>query len=341
MRTDPGAVAKSPAGRRECAGVIPEQVIESEPMSKACPKCGAANAESARFCRQCGAGFDPAETPGAAASLVACRQCGHPNRRGVAICARCGADQRLIAMAAAFGPATRRRPSWALGAALAAALSVLVIGAWWWFSVARAASGPTFDSAPPPSMLGARGVGVLAPEPQASAASAVAAVASSGAGAAVRSAEPDVAASVASAPVAPSVRVAPAAPVEPATPVITDPAPTERPVTRRAAPPVAASVARPVHHATNDAAIRPAAPAVRRDPPRTAPDTAPVAAVPSRPVTAGNGSTVAERCDRENMLMRSLCEARECFSGAHAADPACQRIKAAGDRRRQREERGG
>lgn len=52
------------------------------PSSIACPKCKAANADSARFCQQCGAGLGPAPCASCGAALAAdakfCGQCGKP-----------------------------------------------------------------------------------------------------------------------------------------------------------------------------------------------------------------------------------------------------------------------
>ncbi|WP_331254571.1 zinc-ribbon domain-containing protein [Stutzerimonas balearica] len=54
----------------------------STPPSSACPKCGASNAASARFCQQCGASMVPAKCASCAAEIPPgakfCPQCGKP-----------------------------------------------------------------------------------------------------------------------------------------------------------------------------------------------------------------------------------------------------------------------
>ena len=52
------------------------------PPSIACPKCKAANGDSARFCQQCGAALGPAQCASCGAALAPdakfCGQCGKP-----------------------------------------------------------------------------------------------------------------------------------------------------------------------------------------------------------------------------------------------------------------------
>lgn len=53
-----------------------------QPSGIACPKCGTANLESARFCQQCGASLQPAQCASCGGALAAgakfCGQCGKP-----------------------------------------------------------------------------------------------------------------------------------------------------------------------------------------------------------------------------------------------------------------------
>ena len=58
----------------------------------ACPNCGAANAGSRKFCRECGKtlGVRTAPVPAARRSPGGCPKCGHPNPQGKQFCIECG-----------------------------------------------------------------------------------------------------------------------------------------------------------------------------------------------------------------------------------------------------------
>jgi hypothetical protein len=72
----------------------------------------------------------------------------------------------------------------------------------------------------------------------------------------------------------------------------------------------------------------------------------PVPAQPTQGATAtaqapaadpAQANTVGQRCVNRNPIVQSLCEARECLHRSLANDPACQRIRAADENRRQRD----
>jgi hypothetical protein len=44
---------------------------------------------------------------------------------------------------------------------------------------------------------------------------------------------------------------------------------------------------------------------------------------------------VQQRCADQNMVLRAICQSRECGRREHANEPMCQRIRAAEDRRRE------
>ena len=60
----------------------------------------------------------------------------------------------------------------------------------------------------------------------------------------------------------------------------------------------------------------------------------PPATAPAPPVPAMSGTAQA-LCANRNPISLAICEARECSRAEHAAEPACQRIRAAEERRRQ------
>lgn len=306
-------------------------------MPKGCLKCGALNADDARFCRQCGTTLTEATAGPTPAALpeVACRQCGHLNRPGVAFCAKCGTDQRTAAtLAAAFAAPPRRQPL-GLWAGLAAVLIALVAGASWWFNSTREPAGPAFDSAPPPSVANgiasgpAQAASMPAPAPSEAQATPVAPA-------------PALDAVSPTAP-SPTEAVTASAPSSAAAPPVASRS-TEPPTTDQAAREARAKALRDQRAKRAQAASQAEAATLanrRAEEARarsTQPATAPVAAPAPRPSAAvSQARTVQERCGNENVLLRSICEARECINREHAGEPACLRVKAAEDRRRQRE----
>jgi hypothetical protein len=59
--------------------------------------------------------------------------------------------------------------------------------------------------------------------------------------------------------------------------------------------------------------------------------------VPQRaePAAAPRARTAQERCADRSLLLRAICESRECARQEHANEPTCQRIRAAEERRRE------
>jgi hypothetical protein len=75
---------------------------------------------------------------------------------------------------------------------------------------------------------------------------------------------------------------------------------------------------------------------------QSSPAPAPASAPTPRPAAATpQARTVQESCVNQNVLLKSVCEAIECIHREHANEAACIRIKAAEDRRRQLQDRGG
>jgi hypothetical protein len=68
----------------------------------------------------------------------------------------------------------------------------------------------------------------------------------------------------------------------------------------------------------------------------TVPAPAPPPAVvpPAAPVQP---RTAQESCAGSNLIVRTLCESRECSRREHADEPLCQRLRAAEEKRRQQD----
>jgi len=328
-------------------------------MSKGCLKCGTQNADAAKLCRGCGAGLD--EQPSALAMARAgaspvCRVCGHVNRSATRFCSKCGTDQTLFTdpdpatepvdysilaslpprastaaartpahpAAGLFGAEPAPQPL-GLWVGLGALVVALVAGGAWW---ARSSQGtptppaPAASVAQPSASVAAAVVAAPAPEPASAPVAEPAAVPVS---APVAASAPEPAASAAALePAAAAVSTADA-----------DKAAREAKAKalreRRAQ---AASQAAAARAAEQEAARR------RADEARAAaaavPAPAPLPAVvpPAAPVPP---RTAQESCAGGNLIVRTLCESRECSRREHADEPLCQRLRAAEEKRRQQD----
>lgn len=278
-------------------------------MSNGCSKCGNENPEGAVFCRRCGAavatsGFAATEPP---ADFLA----------------------RPTPPASSVLPRAQMKRSLGWGALVIGSAVALAGSGFWWLGNARSAAAPSFDSAPPPSVLAANSM----------AASAAAAIA----------------------PTAPFASPAPAASAPTSAPVITTSAPASElwePAGK--APLLVESPDKPRRTADERAAREAKAKAVREQraraallaeadlarrrtdeirargtQPPAAPVPAPRLASPTATETRAPARTVQDRCANRGTLLKAICEARECVRAEHAAETVCQRIRAADDRRRE------
>ena len=254
-------------------------------MSKGCSKCGTDNADDARLCRHCGVALT---APAAAAA---------PSIRP-------------------FKPVPMPAPSPPRGLWIGLGALVAVLGAGggvWWLTQERAGFAPTFDSAPPPSVLGAS-----APE------------------------------STPTAPVAPDTPAAATSgrdlwePAADAT-VITEPSDRQLQAAREGVQDKAARDAKAKAlreqraKAASQAQADPAqrrADGARARAAQPVPDAAPLPRPPSPDAPPAAVRSVQDRCANLNVFAKGICEARECVRAEHAGESVCQRIKAADDRRR-------
>jgi len=339
-------------------------------MSKGCLKCGTQNADAATLCRGCGAALDPPPaSPVRAGASPVCRVCGHVNRSATRFCSKCGADQTLVTdphlatepvdysilatlpppvsrsapdlphpAASLFGAEPAPRPL-GLWVGLAALVIALGAGAVWWTKSSQRTAPPVAPAASVPQPTASAAVAASAPEP-ASAAAAASAPASAAA--------PEAASASASAPA-----------VEPPAPAASAPEPAAAAATTTehasaAAPTAAADKAardarakalreRRAQAASQAAAARAAeqeAARRRADEARAAaaaaaatPPPPPVVAAPVAPLPR----TAQEVCAGGNLIVRTLCESRECSRREHADEPLCQRLRAAEEKRRQQD----
>lgn len=249
-----------------------------------------------------------------------CSKCGTENADAARFCRACGTA--LTAAPAASGGNRPGRAAVVLGAFAVALVAAVTL----WFAGTRAPAAPSFDSAPPPSVLGA------SPPP------ASASPSNTDALAAPRSMRPAT-----PAPAASSELWDPIDPPSPTTSSTTSPPPQTAP----AHPPPPAH-GRASHSTPERVATRKPPRAPNRAPPRTltqtliqAPAQAPTQA-PTQTLTPAATShrpaaprTVQDRCTASNALMRGICESRECMGAEHAGESVCQRIRAADDRRRE------
>ena len=342
-------------------------------MSKGCEKCGAVNSADARYCRSCGTNLatEP-ELPAAPTRGVPCRRCAHLNQAGTRYCANCGADQDLANGVTHL--TVRTRPP-LMHFVLAGIVGLAVLGAVGvWLGLNRAPAGPTFDSAPPPSVSGAglahgssgaasavaNGVAALpagalpagpgaaqahvaepartdAPVPETSA-GILSPPANAASSPAVRV---DVAAAPASTPAALGV-----ASTRPAAATAAS-APRSRPddpIAREARARALRDQRTQRAQATASQAAFDLARAKAQDDIRARGSTPPPAgALATRDAVrpaASPARSVQETCNSQNALMRSICEARECTRREHASESACLRVKAAEERHRQLQEGG-
>ena len=320
-------------------------------MSRGCSKCGTQNPDQAGFCRGCGAGLGTAAAaPIEPTATVACRACGALNPAGARFCANCGADPTPPP---AIGESARRPVRLWIGVGVVAIALAASGGGAWWLNSSRSTALPSFDSAPPPSVLGAAGLVTptrTAPPGEVPVAAPLAA--------------PEL-------PAPPDALVAPVAPAAPAAAASMPAGKLQGPVDKNGV------VAESVHAKPADAKGKPARntraralreprapagsqaathPAQRRagesrarppsaqtparssaqaHPPARAPATR--AARPVPPPAAAQARTVKARCASRNPIIQGICESRECIRPEHAAEPVCQRIKAADDQRRQQD----
>lgn len=241
-----------------------------------------------------------------------CLKCGTENASDARFCRHCGTP--LAAPAIAAEPA-RPITLWIGLGLLAVALAG---GGLWWLKQSRSPAVPTFDSAPPPSVLGAD-----SPASAPAAASAPAGTLWEPAGKETAITE----------------HVEKPVPVEAET-AKDSPRETARSVAREKA--ARDAKARALREQRAQAASQAEADLARRraDEARARAAQAPAAPTPvpraqspaSPPVQA---RTVQERCAGLNPLAKGICEARECVRTEHAGEVVCQRIKAADDRRRE------
>lgn len=236
-----------------------------------------------------------------------CSRCGTDTAADATFCRACGA--RLVAARGAAPP---------IGLAIAVAAVAVALGAggFWWLGASRSASLPSFDSAPPPSVLGGR-----------SAAASAAAAGDAPSGTPVAQPAPSPQA-VASEPTSSTAAVAKVSRSD------TDKAARDDKATavREQRAQVASGSARrraDARRARAASSPAPAAPSV----PASAPASPAVASVPAPPSPLPR--SVQERCANRNPLLLGLCESRECMHAEHSGEAVCQRIKAADDRRRE------
>lgn len=274
-------------------------------MPKSCPRCSADNVDDARYCRLCGVAFSAVPVTEPPADPPA------PSKWHM----------------------SANRAPWIVFGALALTVST---GIGWWLHVAPTRGAPTFDSAPPPSVLDA------AQNPGRSASPAAPAPSVQG---------PAVTTSPATEP--PAARLP--ATSSTATPPTSDakPVPSSRPDLNDTAPARTQAVTAPGRFGErlSSGIGAPSAPgsgptttpnrahaeaAARETQARALPPTsAPPAARVTKEAGPGRGATVRERCSGQNALLTGICEARQCMRAEHAGEAVCQRIKAAEDRRRE------
>lgn len=339
------------AGDARDAPDVPDTSDETVAM-RACRVCAHLNRAGARFCAKCGSDSLaplPMSTGAVApASDATVPRTNAPAPAPVSPPALPPSSMPAAARptrAAVPGPSTRRPVAIWIG--LGAVVVALGVAGAWWLNSTRSPPLPTFDSAPPPSAVGAHAPALPAsppPEPHTAPAPVAAAPAPASAAPAVDVAPPppatglDTAASVAS-PEPAEKAAAGASRAERELPAASDN------VADSAARDAKARALREQRVQRAQAAAQAEAGNVARrraDESRARPpQAAPAATLPSRAAPAPTNASpapprsVLERCSSGNPLVRGICESRECVRSEHAGELVCQRIKAADDRRRE------
>jgi len=317
-------------------------------MANGCSKCGTQNADDAKVCRGCGAALTVGSTDTLAAPPdVRCHACGTFIPASARFCTQCGADQSQVTTSPLFQPTQTSDSAFAPSAFLHTpppptakpmglwiSLGVLAValmaGGAWWFKSTRANGAGASDTAAAPAPVAASATDVAsnpvtAPEP-----------------ASTPTAQPAAAPASEPAPVATPTAAAVEGPASAAA-VATDAASaaalakekdriareTRTKALREQRAQAASQAA--ARAAEQEAARRRAEEAGARASPAPPPPAAPAPVAPPQPRTA------QEICAGGNVIVRGICEARECVRNEHADEALCKRLRAADDRRRQQD----
>lgn len=316
-------------------------------MANGCSKCGTQNADDAKVCRGCGAALTVGSTDTLAAPPdVRCHACGTFIPASARFCTQCGADQSQVTTSPLFQPTQTSDSAFAPSAflhtppptakpmglwiSLGVLAVALIAGGAWWFKSTRANGAGASDTAAAPAPVAASATDVAsnpvtAPEP-----------------ASTPTAQPAAAPASEPAPVATPTAAAVEGPASAAA-VATDAASaaalakekdriareTRTKALREQRAQAASQAA--ARAAEQEAARRRAEEAGARASPAPPPPAAPAPVAPPQPRTA------QEICAGGNVIVRGICEARECVRNEHADEALCKRLRAADDRRRQQD----
>jgi len=318
-------------------------------MANGCSKCGTQNADDAKVCRGCGAALTVGSTDTLAAPPdVRCHACGTFIPASARFCTQCGADQSQVTTSPLFQPTQTSDSAFAPSAflhtpppptakpmglwiSLGVLAVALIAGGAWWFKSTRANGAGASDTAAAPAPVAAPATDVAsnpitAPEP-----------------ASTPTAQPAAAPASEPASLATPTAAAVEGPASAAAVIETDAASaaalakekdriareTRTKALREQRAQAASQAA--ARAAEQEAARRRAEEAGARAAPAPPPPAAPAPVAPPQPRTA------QEICAGGNVIVRGICEARECVRNEHADEALCKRLRAADDRRRQQD----